>query len=414
MMKRSVFFCMGIISLLVTVSCGGKKVETAVVESPVAPIAVPAVPVSEKITATVTADSLRVRDAPYLDAQIVGHLMTGNRVLVESRTGWTEDIAGFDSPWFFIRADGYSGWTYGGFLSFGEVSGDSVPPDPGVVPPGENKNAPLEAPGVLNPRNLPEILLPVFGLENEIQIEKTSEGVITYNADQEKLVIPFSDSPESDLRTFVFGENSGENSDANADDNPGAPDSSNSRGRLHIVAESYGSQSYDRYYSLNDCELLPGVLLVDFFPLATLHAGSWEIYAFLNDNNWPAAVGKFDLIPADISLVPIPDPDPLRDSPRSHYSPGDTVYAFGHQDSGPGSLQVALYHVSDEYREGKILLLPVSAVQLQTDSSGFWSAEFILNASMPRGRYWAAVGSPIEGMENLILFFTGIYYGNIS
>ncbi len=400
-MKRFIFFCMGIISVLVAVSCGGKKVVTPVVEPPVNPPS--AISAVEKIAATVTADALRVREAPYLDAQIVGHLMTGNRVLTESRTGWTEEIAGFDSPWFFIRADGYSGWTYGGFLDFGGISGDSVPSDPGVAPPGENKNVLLEAPGSLNPQNLPEILLPVFGLEDEIQVEKYSEGVITYSVEKEKFVIPFSDSPESKLRDFVYGENSGENTDGNLN-----------RGSLHIVAESHGSQRYDRYYSMKDCGLLPGSLLVDFFPLATLQAGSWEIYAFLNDNNWPAAVGKLEISPAFISLVPNPDPDPLRDSPRSNYSPGDTVYAFGHRDSGPGSLQVALYHESDEYRDGKILLLPVSAIQLQTDSTGFWSAEFLLDDSMPRGRYWAAVGSPIEGMENLILFFTSIYYGNIS
>jgi len=412
-MKRSFFFCLGIISLLVTVSCGGKKTETAVVESPLNPPADTPV-VVEKIVATVTDDALRVREAPYLDSQIVGYLMTGNRVLAESRTGWTEEIAGFDSPWFFIRTDGYSGWTYGGFLSFDGVSGDSVPPDPGVAPPGEIQNVLLEAPGVLDPQNLPEILLPVFGLEDEIQIDKTSEGVITYSAEQEKLVLPYSDSPDSEFRAFVLGGESGETSGKSTENNPGTPDNSYRPGSLHIVAESHGSQSYDRYYSIEDCELLPGTLLVDFFSLATLHAGSWEIYAFLNDNNWPAAVGKLELIPSFISLVPNPDPDPLRDSPRSHYSPGDTVYAFGYQDSGPGSLQVALYHVSDEYREGKILLRPVSAVQLQTDPTGFWSAEFRLDDSMPRGRYWAAVGSPIEGLENLILFFTGIYYGNIS
>ena len=93
MMKRSFFFCMGIISLLLTVSCGGKKVETEVVESPLTPPAITPAAV-EKIAAMVTADALRVRAAPYLDSQIVGHLMTGNRVLVESRTGGPRKLPG--------------------------------------------------------------------------------------------------------------------------------------------------------------------------------------------------------------------------------------------------------------------------------------------------------------------------------
>jgi hypothetical protein len=257
--------------------------------------------------------------------------------------------------------------------------------------------------GVLDPSGLPEILLPVFGLENPMRTDHLKEGVISYDDDHEKLIIPIPVSPDSDLRSFAGNKGDGSL-------------------RLLIVVESSGSKHYERRYSPDDCDYLSeedsdsnlDALMVDFYRLATLDSGSWEVYALVGDSNWPAAVGKIDISPAEITLSRSPDPDPLRDNPREHYSVGDTVYAFGRLAGGPGRFQLALYHVSDEYSEGELVLNPVKALELQSDDTGFWSAEFLLEVSMPRGRYWAALGNPIDGIKSLRLFVTSIYYGNIS
>ncbi len=98
----------------------------------------------------------------------------------------------------------------------------------------------------------------------------------------------------------------------------------------------------------------------------------------------------------------------MRHSPRSRYSRGDTAYAFGIWEAGSCSLQVALYNDSGEYNGGKILLRPVLAYQVKTDSSGFWSVVFHLREDLPDGRCWVAVGNPIEGLVNLRLFITSV------
>jgi hypothetical protein len=274
-----------------------------------------------------------------------------------------------------------------------------------MVPPGrENKDeVEITGVGILDPGVLPEILLPVFGMENPLDAGKLTEGVIGYDESQEKLYIPFSELSEpSPLRDFRDGIKPGE--------------------LLHVVAESESSSRYERFYRRDECEFLSGIeegcspdaVLVDFFRLAVLESGSWEIYAFPGDSNWPAAVGGIEIHPAELSFVSSPDPDPFRDSPRSRFSPGDTLYIFGNRESHPGHLQFGLYHESDEYREGQILLRPAAALEVNTDAGGFWSAELLLENSLPPGRYWGAVGNPITGAQNLKLFITSILYGNIS
>lgn len=397
-MKKAILFCFGIVSLIALLSCEPKsdlipEPEKVTTEAPV----------QKKIVATVTGDSLRVREMPYLDAEILGHLMTGDQVLVETRTDWTETIGDLDSVWYFVRTDSYSGWTYGGFLNFGGSNPSSVAIDPGVVPRSpEFVETPLSVISrVLDPSTLPEILLPVFGFEGEPGIEDTREGVITYDPIYEYLVIPFSGLAESRLRAFVDEE---------------VP------GKLRLIAESPGSSVYEREYDSGEYQLfsdssLPDTdndtdfsdaILIPFFRLATLDAGFWEIYAFIGSDNWPVAVGKVNIVPSEISIVPVSDPDPMRHSPRSRYSRNDTAFAFGSRKGGQGNLQVALYNDSGEYSDGKILLRPASAVQVQADSKGFWSAEFFLGDTMPEGRCWAASGDPIEGLANLHLFITSL------
>jgi len=394
-MKKSIFFYLVIFLVLVMISCGDKKVEQAAGTGVEAEPGISPPRVSEKVVAEVTGDSLRVRVSPYLDAEIIGHLMSGNRVLVESKTRWSEIISDMEDPWFFVRADGYSGWTYGGFLDFGGASSDSVPVDPAFPPPEDKSSPAVSSTGVLDPSSLPEILLPVFGQENPLLADHLKDGVISYNAVHEKLIIPLPDSPDSEISLFAAGDGGGASS-------------------LLIVAESHKAVHYERRYRAEDCEYLSDAILVDFFPLATLDSGSWEIYALVGDNNWPAAVGKINITPAEITLSNSPEPDPLRDNPRGHYSTGDTVYAFGRLSTRGGRIQLALYHESDEYSEGKLILNPIRAVELQSDDTGFWSTTFLLDESMPQGRYWAALGNPIDGIKSIRLFITGIYYGNIS
>lgn len=340
---------------------------------------------------------------PYLDAEILGHLMTNDQVVVETRTDWTESIGDMDAFWYFVRTDSYSGWTYGGFLEFGDTNPSSVVSDPGVVrrSPEIVDTRSSDVVEFLDPSTLPEILLPVFGMEEEPRITDRTEGVITYDPFYEYLVLPFSGRAESRLRSFVTGE---------------IP------GRLRLIAESPGSSVYEREYESGEYQMfsdssLPDsstnidfidAILIPFYRLATLDAGSWEIYAFIGEDNWPVAVGKVDIVPSDISIVPVSDPDPLHHSPRSRYVRNDTAYAFGARKAGSGNLQVALYNDSGEYSDGKILLRPASAVQLNTDGKGFWSVEFPLDDTMPDGRCWAALGDPIEGLENLHLFVTSL------
>ena len=397
-MNKSVLVRISIISLFALTSCQPKS---DLVSEPV--VAAPAAVVPEKIIATVTGDALRVREMPYLDAEIVGHLMTGDQVVVESRTEWSEVIGDSDSFWFFVRAESYSGWTYGGFLDFRDLKSATVAFDPGVSPPPDILPDPNEGtrPGTIDPDKLPEILLPVFGLEEEPLVSNPKEGVITYDPFHEYLVLPYSGMPESRLRAFTAGEISG---------------------RLRLVAESSGNSGYEKDYGSGEFRLLSesslsipdanpefsDAILIPFYRLATLDAGSWEIYAFIGEDNWPVAVGKVDISPSEVTIVPVSEPEPLVHSPRSQYSRGDTAYAFGVRKEGPGNLQVALYNDSGEYSGGKILLRPVSAVQLRTDSSGYWSARFYLGDDIPDGRCWAAVGDPIEGLENIRLFITSI------
>ncbi|MCK5251063.1 MAG: hypothetical protein KAJ98_13920 [Spirochaetaceae bacterium] len=391
-MRKQVLVWLGILSLIALVSCRPKN-EPVLESEKTSPDA--AAPVM--VVATVTGDSLRVRAMPYLDAEIIGHLMTGDRIVVESRTEWTESIGELNASWFFVRTGGYSGWTYGGYLDFGSIEPAAISPDPGVSPPVVDSTPVQEsvtAFGAINTATLPEILLPVFGLEEKPLVSDPTEGVITYDSYHENLLLPFSDSPDSRLRSFSAGE---------------LPD------RLRIVAEFPGPSGYEQSYGPGDFRVLsrenPGfsdAILVPFYRLATLEAGFWEIYAFLGNDNWPVAVGKVEISPSEISIVPASEPDPMRHSPRSRYSRGDTAYAFGNRKAGSGHLQVALYNDSGEYRDGKILLRPVAAYQVETDSSGFWSVDFYLGEEFPDGRCWAAVGDPIKGLENLCLFMTSV------
>jgi hypothetical protein len=184
---------------------------------------------------------------------------------------------------------------------------------------------------------------------------------------------------------------------------------------LRIVAKSKGTSEFNRSYSAGELRLLGDggkssdkAILVPFYRLATLEDGDWEIYAFLGDENWPVAVGKVDVPAAEVSLLPVPDPDPLKDSPHSQYRTGQTVYCFIHQKNNSGPGQFAIYHETGEYREGNILLKPVLAYQFVYGISGKWSVEVRLDQNLPGGRYWAAVGNPISGSKNLKLFITSI------
>jgi hypothetical protein len=51
---------------------------------------------------------------------------------------------------------------------------------------------------------------------------------------------------------------------------------------------------------------------------------------------------------------------------------------------------------------------PVLAYQLKTSPSGRWNLDFPLDERVPAGRCWAAVGSPVESLDNLHLFTTWI------
>lgn len=397
-MKQAILFNFGIISLLVLASCQPKS--DLVPEPEKTPTETV---VQKKIVARVTGDSLRVRQMPYLEAPILGHLMTDDQVVVETRTDWTESIGDKDTFWYFVRTESYSGWTYGGFLDFGDTNPVLVASDPGMV---RRSPAIADTPSsvnesILDPSTLPEILLPVFGLEEKIGITDTTEGVITYDPFYEYLVLPFSGKADSRLRAFIAGE---------------------STGKLKLIAEPPGSSTFEREYDYRELQLFSGsispdpisdvdfldAVLIPFYRLATLKGGSWEIYAFIGEDNWPVAVGKVDMVPSEISIVPVSDPDPLRHSPRSRYSRNDTAFAFGSRKGGPGNLQVALYNDSGEYSDGKILLRPVAAEYVNTDIKGFWSVRFLLGETIPDGRCWAALGDPIEGLENLHLFVTSL------
>ncbi|MDF1568366.1 MAG: SH3 domain-containing protein [Spirochaetaceae bacterium] len=356
--------------------------------------------VSKSVEATVTGDRLRVRRLPYLDQDVVGYLMAGDEVAVESRTVWTEIIGGTEAPWFYVSFNGLSGWTYGGFLEFSAGDVGAVIADTAMAPP-KSKTTEFTSSDNLDSEGLPELLLPVFGMETGIEVFRPREGTITYDSRSEYLIVPYGFVSDSSLVELS---------------------STTDPSGFRVAAESPGGSHFERSFAFADLKKLsetasslpPGfpsgadALLIPFFHLATLEEGSWEFYAFIGDENWPAAVGKTNIKPSEASVVKTPTPDPFRDSPRSSFVRGDIAYVFGRFSQSTPNLQVALYHDTEDFQNGKIRLKPVAAKRCITEDNGRWFTTINIDNRIPEGRCWIAVGDPIESVDNLLLFTTYI------
>ena len=342
-----------------------------------------------------TVDRLRVRALPYLDAEVVSFLSSGDEVLVESVTEWTQTLDTESAPWYFVRGESFSGWTYGGFLRFTSGSAEDVPVNPALPKPADE---PEKAPaGTIDPADLPEILVPIFGMEGDPPQIPGPEGTIGYDAFHEVLVLPFGQGADSRLAPVSSGTQS-----------------------LNLVAKSDAGDHFERRFNASEVRTLAGnwkvfigsesrdALIVPFHRLATLNPGSWEIYAFPGDDTWPAAGGKISIVPASVSILPVENPDPFVHDPNSTYRVGQSAYCFGYVENGRESRQVALYHDTREDRSGMILLRPVRGQRVEVDSSGRWKWKVPIESDFPDGRYWIAVGNPIMNVEDVRFFITSL------
>ena len=80
-----------------------------------------------------TTDRLRVRDNPTTDANIVATLDLGAEIQI-LETGSVSTIAGITAPWVrLLSAEGYTGWSFSGFLETVAVSGGVAEIQPAVV-----------------------------------------------------------------------------------------------------------------------------------------------------------------------------------------------------------------------------------------------------------------------------------------
>lgn len=75
----------------------------------------------------VAADNLRLRDKPSLDSEKTGLILKGESVTV-LEVGQEEKIDRIKSSWVKVRAsDGKEGWSFGGYLTDGEIYFEKYP-----------------------------------------------------------------------------------------------------------------------------------------------------------------------------------------------------------------------------------------------------------------------------------------------
>ena len=282
-----------------------------------------------RIIAESTVDRLRVRSLPYLDEDIVTFLAAGDSVVVESRTEWSQELDDMVSPWYFVRTDTVSGWTYGAFLKFTDSDASAVPVNPALPQPASPAAKPAEGP--IDVADLPEILLPVFGVEGEPPTIPGDEGTIGYDPMFGDLIIPFREGADSGLAAFAAGS-----------------------GTLRLVADHTSGARFEHTFAGSDAVLYSEswgyhagtgsreAILLPFHRLASLPNGAWEFYAFAGNENWPAAIGKADISPGEVSLATVENPNPMVDSPHITLTPPGRIYCFGTVATGGGYRQVAL------------------------------------------------------------------------
>ncbi len=344
-------------------------------------------PVRTPVLATVSEDRLRLRSEPYLDSLIVTHLMKGDSVEVQFRTDWEQGIEDVSSPWYFIRTDAHSGWTYGAFLLFRAQERLAVPVDPAPKPPaerGHTEDVSLDSARAGAPAP-PEILLPLVPAASEPVLPNIQEGTIEYLPGHNLLVLPFGVKNRLRLDDIEF---------------------------INLVANAPDGREYRRRFSAGEWQRYPdedgAVVLLPFYQTAVLQRGLWEFYGFLGDDIWPAAVGKAEMTPSSLSLLPSAEPHPLTDSPHSSYRRGGKVCVFGLTGKPGESFQLALYYQTEEIRESKMVLRPVFFRQIKSDEKGRWKAEVAIGEDWPAGLYRAAAGSPVTDAEHLILNATSL------
>ncbi len=386
---RNLLLCTALALLLCqTLSCSGKS-RSSTENKQTADVSADAPVKTGPVQATVSGEMLRLRSLPYLDADILALMPKNTTVLVQHRTSWQQEIDGTSAPWYFIRTDMHTGWTYGGFLTFsaGEASGVRV--DPYYESPDKRET-------VLSKTNfdheaVPEILLPVSNTDTALLLSQGAAGRIVYSEEHNVLVLPLK---TQDNLQF-----------ADAD-------------YLTLAAKAPDGREFKRNYFREEWSFYPentsGVskqkqaVLLPFYPTAQFRKGLWEFYVFLDDNNWPAAVGKAEIQPPRISLLPSSEPHPLESTPHSSYRRGAAVYCYGRSDIRGDFFQLVLYHKGAKNENNEILLSPVYSCSVKSDELGYWSKEIIIGQDWPSGRYIPAAGQPVSGLDNLYLGETSL------
>ena len=94
--------------------------------------------------ATITDDRVRIRSAPSLDAEVLGHGNTGDVVAVTARSAQAETIGDMDAYWFRVQTPSIDeGWMYGHFVRLeGQVADQAVT----IEPPREYERVRFEHP----------------------------------------------------------------------------------------------------------------------------------------------------------------------------------------------------------------------------------------------------------------------------
>jgi hypothetical protein len=138
----------------------------------------------------------------------------------------------------------------------------------------------------------------------------------------------------------------------------------------------------------------PPTVSITINTAANIPAGVWTVSASAEDA--PGGPIRAGPVSADftqqtplVSAVGSAEVDPLH-RPATAFSDGETIHVFGTAYQPETSVVVVFYY-EDPFlplsEAGKTLLAPMYGTTLTTDAQGNFRVEFVVSASMPRGRY---------------------------
>jgi hypothetical protein len=73
--------------------------------------------IQDEIIGFCITDNLRIREMPFLDSPKIGSLIEDEKVIILSKTNWTENIDNIENHWFEINYSDNQYWVFGGYIS---------------------------------------------------------------------------------------------------------------------------------------------------------------------------------------------------------------------------------------------------------------------------------------------------------